>query len=188
MSETANTGDYTLPTGILSVRAFQWANAGGSSGVPERVSVDEILRLRSWADGSSSTLPATYYAVAGTNLLMVYPTPSSADTITVYYVPRPTAMSSASHDPSNATYGGVPAEFHPAVEKYALWHLASMDDDQTSGQGERYRIEYEGDNGRGGLIARMRGQILRHGGRPGRAQFAPSRRRLGGRNDVYPSW
>lgn len=187
MAETSGAGDYTLPTACLWVKAFQWSNTGGSYSMPARVSPEEILRLRAWAGTTGSALPASAYAVAGSTLLMVYPVPSAADTITVYYVPRPTAMSSGTHDPSNATYGGIPSEFHPAVEMYALWRLASMTDDQSSGQGERYRIEYEGQDGKGGMIARIRGQVYRKGGRPGRAQLGPSRRRHPAHNDTYTS-
>jgi hypothetical protein len=64
-------------------------------------------------------------------------------TLTVYYVPRPTPMSSDSHDPSNATYGGIPKEHHKALEFYALWQGADYDDDSTSQQGDRYFGQYQ---------------------------------------------
>jgi hypothetical protein len=57
-------------------------------------------------------------------------------------VPAPTVMSSDSHDPSTATYGGVPVDYHDALAYYAEWHLASFDDDASSAQGSRYREWY----------------------------------------------
>jgi hypothetical protein len=179
MSETDGSGDYTLDTAIMDVKS--WSFAGSSlTVVPERVSVEEILRRRAWdVDGVNT---ASMYALAGSNLLMVWPTPADDDAITVYYVPRPVLLTAESDTPSE-----IPAEFHPAVEQYALWKLASMNDDSSSGQGERYRIQYEGQDGRGGMVARIRRHVVQKGGRPGRAQFHPSRRNrtLYTQNDRY---
>lgn len=115
-TETATQGDYTLDSAIIRVSGWQWTS-NTLVNVPARISVPDLLYLRSNASASS---PASMYALAGSNLLMVYPVPDAADSLTIYYTPRPTAMSSGTHDPSNATYGGVPAEFHKAIEYYAL--------------------------------------------------------------------
>lgn len=168
ITETSGTGDYQLNTDILRVVAWEWTNAVQTL-LPERVTVEELLWRRAF--DATSSYPAQAYAVAGSNLLMVYPTPTGADTITVYYVARPTALSAGTDSP-----GDIPEEFHPAVELYALWKLASMSDDQSSGQGERYRIQYEGQDGTGGMLARIRGHVNRKGARRGRAQLNPSRR------------
>lgn len=161
MATTANQGDYTLDTGILWVKG--WSFGSGSTTLsPERVSIDEILRLR--AATSTPSSPAYRYAVEGSDLLMIWPTPSGVSTITIYYVPRPTSMSSGTHDPSNATYGGVPLEYHPVVESYALWKLASADDDESSGQGQRYKDDYlEG-------IGKIRKYVAKKGGALPRAK------------------
>lgn len=184
MTETSGTGDYTLDTAMLIVKSLRWSAADGSSdSYPQRVPVTEIERLRAATSTTDTTsTPASAYAVNGSNLLMVWPTPTAADTITVYYVPRPTAMSSASHDPSNATYGGVPAEFHKAIVLYAKWWAGDFADDQSSAQGERYKQLYEDE------IKRIRKYKVLHGGRLGRSLFRPSRRRGVIHNDQYPSW
>jgi hypothetical protein len=168
MTETDGSGDYTLDAAIMDVKEWKFANASLSV-VPERVSVEEILRRRAWTTSSAS--PASAYALAGSNLLMVWPTPSADDTITVYYVPRPVLLTADSDTPSE-----IPEEFHPTVEQYALWKLGSMTDDSSSGNGETYRIQYEGRDGRGGEIARIRRHVVQKGGRLGRAQLHPSRR------------
>lgn len=167
ITESAGTGDYELNAEILRVVGWDWTGVSATL-IPERVTVDELLWRRNVPVDSS--YPATAYAFTG-NLLMVYPIPAAADTITVYYVPRPATLSAGSDTPSE-----IPAEHHPAVELYALWKLGSMDDDQSSGQGERYRIQYEGQDGNGGMLARIRGQVNLKGGRHGRAQLNPSRR------------
>jgi hypothetical protein len=74
---------------------------------------------------------------------MLYPTPSTADTIKLYYVPRPTAMSTGTDDPSTATFGGIPPEFHRAIVKYTEAEAADYRDDQTSQHGDRYRADYQ---------------------------------------------
>lgn len=138
LTETSGQGDYTLDTAILQVKGWYWSS-GTDYRRPQRVSVDELLRLRVAAQATTTgSTPAAYYALAGSNLLMVYPTPSAADTITVYYVPRPVVLTTGANTPDE-----IPAEFHPAVEFYALWRLASYDDDQSSAQGQRYRDEYD---------------------------------------------
>jgi hypothetical protein len=158
LSLTEGTGDYTLSANTL---AINYAYVTGEERLLEPVNPEEIIerRLR-----TTSTDTSTLYAMQGANLLMVYPTPSSSGTLTFYYVPQPTAMSISSHDPSEATYGGIPDEYADAIEMYACWRLGSMRDDQTSGQGERYRILYEGQDGRGGRIAQIKREIHRKQG------------------------
>lgn len=178
MSETDGSGDYTLDSAIMDVKS--WSFAGSSlTVVPERVAVDEILRRRAW--DLNGTNPSSCYALAGSNLLMVWPTPGDDDVITVYYVPRPVLLTADSDTPTE-----IPAEFHPAVEQYALWKLASMTDDSSSSNGETYRVQYEGRDGRGGMVARIKKHVTQKGGRLGRAQLHPSRRNrwaLYARND-----
>lgn len=132
---TSGTGDYELDTDILAVHKII-----DSSNVPlERVTEAEIDEFRrASASGSSSV---QRYAVAG-NMLMVWPTPNSAATLTVYFVPRPTPMSTGTHDPSDATYGGIPSEYHKGIELYALWQAADYDDDTSANQGDRYFGQY----------------------------------------------
>lgn len=123
---TAGQSDYTLDTGILRIYdAYTTSNSERYK--IEAVSPYEITELRNTA-GDDRSSPAIYYALSGANLLMVYPTPSSADTITFYYTPRPTALSSGSHDTSNSTYGGIPDEFYPALVEYACWKVGQRYD------------------------------------------------------------
>ena len=105
----------------------------------ERVSPEQLRRLRRNGSAVSTSGPTRYYALAGSNLMMFYPQPGASDTLSLLYVPAPTAMSSGSHDPSNATYGGVPEDYHELIVLYACWWLAMYDDDQSSQYGRDYK-------------------------------------------------
>jgi hypothetical protein len=158
MATTANQGDYTLTTTVLAL--IELNITSGSDDFPlERMTASEILRLRRNADTGS---PSGAYALAGANLLMLYPVPAGVDTITGLYVPRPTTLSSAGDTPSE-----IPAEWHRLVVYHALFRAADMDDDASSEMGERYRALY--DQG----IRDMRRAVYQHGG----TRMAPIRLR-----------
>lgn len=137
---TAGQSNYTLDSNILSATNV-YVTSNGSTEPLMRVTPEEILNLRMGNTASQSSMQ--FYAVNGANMLMVYPTPAAADVLTIYYVPRPSAMSVSSHDPSNATYGGIPSEYHKAIEYFVCAEAADDDDDQSSAQGQRYRDLYE---------------------------------------------
>jgi uncharacterized protein DUF6682 len=150
---TAGEGDYELPVDIIAI-----TNIINSDGAPlQRESVEYIHILRRGENPLGTNVYR--YAVDGANLLMVYPEPDSASELTLYYVPLPTEMSSGSHDPSSATYGGIPVEYHPLIEDWACYRMARFDDDNSSGNGEYYRQRFEE-----GVI-RARNDIRRRGGR-----------------------
>lgn len=109
----------------------------------ERMTPAEIRRMRRASSGLTTSGPTRFYALAGANLMMFYPQPGAADTLSLLYVPQPTAMSSGSHDPSNATYGGVPAQMHDMIVLYACWWLAMYDDDSSSQMGRDYKALYD---------------------------------------------
>jgi len=121
------------------------------------------------------------YAVLGMNMLVIWPTPTTAAQLDVWYVPRPTAMSSGTHDPSVATYGKIPKEFHRAIEFYVLAKAAEYTNDKPSGMGQSYWAQYEAFIHRTALPAQNR-----MGGRPPRARVGIRPQRNQGANDVYP--
>lgn len=163
----------SLTTDILEIVNLSFAS-GGSQFYPERVSVDEILRLRSAS--AATTGPATFYALAGHDTLMFYPTPGASDVATLYYVPLPTEMSSGTHDAfsmSGTNYGKLPIFAWDALFYFVCWKLASLDDDSSSEQGERYRALYEE------ALGEVRRFMRRKGGtKLPRARFNARRRRL----------
>lgn len=164
---TAGSSDYTLDDEVLLVKA---AYLDGERPL-QQVTPDEMDWLR-------STNPATdtdilRYALDGNDLFMVYPEPSAATTVYLRVVLKPTEMSSDAHDPKDATYGGVPTEFHPAVLAYMLWKAGSGDDDQSSGQGERYREDYEREIKKVRRYVNMKGNVKLPRATVGRRRLVP---------------
>jgi hypothetical protein len=159
MALTAGVNDYTLSSSILALIDIYVTS--GTTGYPlTRVSPAELFDYR--RRETDATTPTRLYATAGSDLLMVYPTPSAADTISLLYVPYPTTLSSSSDTPSE-----IPPEWHKLVVFYALSRAADYDDDASSQMGESYLQRYE----RG--IVEMRRQINRGGS----YRLAPARLR-----------
>lgn len=179
---TANTWKYTLPTSALAIQDISYtAAADGSVGTLTRVTPADILRFRTASPATGSTVK--YYALNGSDLLMVYPTPSAADVITIYYTPRPTALSSTSstaHDPSSETYGGIPTEYHKAIELYALAQAAEYTEHQPSQFGARYQAMYES------KLLEIKRAMRHKGGRSLGPATVGKRRSLSGANSQYP--
>lgn len=92
MTLTSGTNSYTLPAGVLRIKEM-FVTYGGSQYAPVRqTTLDEILRLRV-GGGTVQSGSVTHYALLGLTDLEVYPTPGSADVVTIYYVALPTALS-----------------------------------------------------------------------------------------------
>lgn len=170
---TTGTGDYTLSTSILQIIDLE-TSSSGSTYPMTRVTPDDIKAMRRSA--TTNTSPSQYYALAGSDLLMVYPPPGGNDTVTFTYVPRPATLSITSDSPAE-----IPVEWHKAVEYYALWQAGDYDDDQSSAQGERYRQVYEQ------YLARMRRQFaLKGNNRLPRARVQPLVRYVPHDRSTYP--
>lgn len=122
----ANNADYATSQSILEIVAFDLTPASGAVGSGlKRVGLDEIIERRRVAQ----VVMAPYmFAFTGTNLISFFPTPSAADTATIYYVPRPSTMSATGDDPSTSAFGNIPPEYHDAIELYAFNRAASYDD------------------------------------------------------------
>lgn len=179
---TAGTTEYQLETALgqnlLSLEGYvQTSDAVRSLTV---VTEQELLERR---QVSPSGGPARRFTLVGNNLLIVDPEPGAGETWTVYYVPYPTEMSSGSHDPSNTTYGGIPAEFHRAIECYMLAETYERLHDQEAAVLWRQKYDEE--------IVRTRKRLRRRAGRrlPGFVgakypDYTPS----SNRRDVYPEY
>jgi hypothetical protein len=168
MALTAGQGDYTLDSSILAIDDL-YMSSGGANFRVRRLSSTDLLNLRLFSVSSS---PVQMYAVAGANLLMVYPAPLQADSFTIYYVPRPTAMSAGSDDPSTTSLGGIPSEYHYGIELYMQWKAGDAFDDAGSSNGENYRRAYLGDptappgsEQRFGFIGTMKRDLRGKGGK-----------------------
>lgn len=121
------------------------------------------------------------FTLVRSDLLIVKPTPSAAGTIQVWAVLRPTAMTVDGDSPADEAHGAIPDEYHDAIVTYALWKAGDYSDDASSSVGERYRILYEGQDGRGGRLAQIRSSVNKRG-----TAKAP-RRPVSGFASVHPS-
>jgi hypothetical protein len=177
MATTIGVGDYDLPVEVIRTTQILAPNSGGIADPVEQVSPEEIDWKRRAASASAGS-PLLCYALDGFNLLKLYPTPASVYNLTIYYVPRPTKLTTTGHDPSTIAFGGIPEEYHEDVLlNYIYWKMGSQGDDQSSAQGERYHQSF--DEG----VKELRKRINRRKGRLGPARTAFSRRRFAWRND-----
>jgi hypothetical protein len=134
---TAGSKDYDIDPEMLLLLKIVMPD-----GTPCREESPERIYERRAANAASYS--GSYcYAFDGSNLLMFYPTPSSNDQLTTYFVPRPDRMTSPTDDPSLPQWGGIPAEWHKLIELYALAEASDYDDDQSAAQGVRYRQDFE---------------------------------------------
>jgi hypothetical protein len=172
---TAGEAKYRTNNAILLVLNAEMV--GGRRDL-EVVQIDELQdRAR------SVTYQDLPYMIAGQgNLLMVFPPPASGSTIQYTFVPRPSEMTDDAHDPSNATYGGIPEEIHRALEYYTLWQAAEYDEKTSAQNAEYFQTQYE----RELIMARkhVRGKF---GRRMPRVKIGYPGNAYRSRNDVYPS-
>jgi len=89
-------------------------------------------------------------------LLWISPIPTVQKVIKAYGVFRPQRMTDDAQTPSATQYGGLADEFHPTIVTYALWKGAEYTEHEQSGGGERWRVQYEGQNGDGGEIGKIK--------------------------------
>lgn len=174
--------DYTLDSSILVIDHMYLTSSGTRYDLERLGTPDLEYRRRV---GSPTGSPTQYYAESG-GMLMFWPAPGSGDTITIYGVPVPTAMSSSTDDPSSTSptnFGGVPTTLHEAIFLRACMRLASADDDQTSAQGQRYRDWYKEEIARWHKVMRQKG-----GKRNARAVVNDTKRRRAYHdNSTYPA-
>lgn len=97
------------------------------------------------------------------DVLLIRPCPSADGKVQVWAVVRPQKMALPTDSLGDDNFGGIPDEFQDAVILYALWKGSSYGDDQSGGQGERYRTQYEGQDGRGGRLAQIRMSVNKRG-------------------------
>jgi hypothetical protein len=135
MALTSGTDDYTIATSIMAILEIDNSASDQTYGM-ERLTLPDLLKMRRAAPTTAS--PARYYAFKGSDRLSVFPTPGSSETLTILYVPRPTALSAGSDVPSD-----VPAEFHQALEYYALHRGGEYDNHGPSQFGAYWMAKYE---------------------------------------------
>jgi hypothetical protein len=107
-------------------------------------------------------------------LLWISPVWDVAMTVRAFGVFRPKVMTLDSDSPNLADYGGLAQEFHPTIVTYCLWKAGEYVQHEASGNGEKWRVQYEGEDGLGGEIGKIK-RLLNKRATPG----GPRRRRPG---------
>lgn len=124
---TAGDGDYNISQAVMEIVELDLLPAsGGLYPRPQRVGLAEILNRRKLMP--MAAVAPQIYSFSGSNLISFYPVPSGSDTAMLYYVPRPQPLVNLTDHPDDPNYGGIPVEFHDAIEYYAQWRAASYDD------------------------------------------------------------
>lgn len=140
MDTTADEGDYVLPAAVIAMKHLIVTSNGEQIPLEPMNEFDLLYRRRV---DTANDYPM-YYALSGTNLLRIWPTPLSVLTLTIDFVPQPTnPLSADTHDPSDAAYGGIPTWCHPTLEAYGKWKACEWDDDISSQVGQVFKLEYD---------------------------------------------
>ena len=151
MSTTASVSSYTFPSAAVRIKAL-YVTAGGVQYRPlAPVSLNRILELRQGIGGSGATNAyPQVYALVGLTEFEVFPTPDGTETITVYYLQQPTALSADADVPQ------LPEPFASKVLEYgALVEAAEFKrDDSLQGFAQQYEA----------WIQRLRTHLNRLGG------------------------
>jgi len=112
------------------------------------------------------------FTLIRSDILRLDPTPTEAGSVDVWAVLRPARMVNDDDDLGSEAFGAIPEEFQDAIELYALWHASDYAHEANTQRGERYRVLYEGQDGRSGRLGMIRSQVNKRG-----TAFAPMRRR-----------
>lgn len=95
MALTVGTDTYTLPSSVEQIINMYVTPVGSlRSRALELTSVEDLINRKVGTTSSSDQgYLVTHYAVLGISEFIVWPTPQQADTVTLYYVALPTALS-----------------------------------------------------------------------------------------------
>lgn len=99
MTLTSGSASYTFPAGVARVKQMIVKPAGSTQFNPPliRTTLDEILSRRQFGGDTATSgtviSQSTHYTLLGINDFEVWPTPSAADVITIYYAAFPTPLS-----------------------------------------------------------------------------------------------
>jgi len=148
---TADVDTYILDHGILAL-----------------VDVEDGARRRARRDEVTSS---PTFTLIRSDVLRLDPIPSEDGSVQVWAVLRPQQMTDDGDSLGDEAHGAIPDEYQDAIETYACWRLAAYSQDQTSTFGERFRIQYEGQDGRTGRLFQIRQQVNKRG-----TARAPNRR------------
>lgn len=160
---TAGASSYTLPSAVMRIKGMYVTPVGGVPSQPlQQTTLDYIIQRRQASGGAVARNGyVTHYALLGLNELEVYPTPSGADVITVYYAALPTPL---------VNDGDVPILPEPFASKLLEYGaLAEAADWKGDPSENEYRQLYQV------WVQKLRTHLTRKmsGGQPGQFRVLP---------------
>lgn len=112
MTTTSGTVSYTLSSTVVRVKGI-YVTSGGVQYQPlEPISLERMLELRQGSPASSQGGSLRYYTLVGLSQFELYPTPTGSETLTIYYVRQPTALS------ANGDIPEIPEPFASKLIEY----------------------------------------------------------------------
>ena len=103
------------------------------------------------------------FTLIRSDVLRIAPVPTEDGTVQTWAVLLPAPMVAPTDSPGFDQFGGIPVDYQDAIVTYALWKCADYADDASAQQGERYRMLYEGQDGRGGRLAQIKLSVNKRG-------------------------
>jgi len=140
---TPNTAVHDMSQSIISLLDIE-----DSAGMMQRYSREDIIFKQAVGQrGYAYEEP----------LLWLSPMRSEESTsVRAYGVFMPNPMIDDTDSPSEADFGNLSPQFHPAIIVYCLWKGGEYIEHEQSGGGERFRVQYEGQDGNAGEIAKIK--------------------------------
>lgn len=133
---TASTREYSMPSDILKVKHVYYYDGTNYLRL-HQTTLDELETYFDFPNESAGTPTHYYIKMAGTPTIGLYPKPDTtvANAISVYYVQRPSTLTTAATNPA------IPEPYHRLIALYAMWRLLQKDvKDETA---DRYQALYE---------------------------------------------
>ena len=175
LEELANEGVYDILVRTrVNIRSGQVTFQAEDDGATEFDIGIPILRMHGIKrngqplfEQARDNLASNGFMFAGFSRVVLGAPVSMGDTLLFWYTPEPHPMTQDEHDPSQEQYGRIPPLFHRAILNYMLWNAADKLGDIQAGRGERYRAQYEGQDGAAGPgtdLGRIRFAVTARGG------------------------
>jgi hypothetical protein len=114
---------------------------------------------------------------------LLWVSPIGQKVLRAFGVFRPQKMTAGTQSPSEENFGGLAGEFHPTIITYCLWKAGEYVQHEASGNGEKWRIQYEGQDGMGGELGKIK-RLLNKRVTPGGARRRRPLRTVGHVDDL----
>lgn len=122
LTTVVGTAEYSLPTGILTLRSVKYQGRGLNAMTLKEA--DDFIYDTDAAD--SSGIPSAYWVYAGK--LVLYPTPQTASTtdISIYYSRVPVEVTLVGDTPE------LPIQYHTRIVEYCIAQAHELDDNSNA--------------------------------------------------------